>query len=284
MASSQRRARCSKEAWRGFPSGCCATGRNHSSSTGSVARTYAAASRCPTWGGSKLPPKSAISMSGDYLVSVEEEGRAPALEIGALRIPGSAQLADRAAGFDARPEFAASGEQVDGWDLLDELVLLGAPAEARWILRAGVDDARHAGAHWLELARIGDVELHAAAARAGVLVPGGRERARAEQDARQLLRRERVREAAAVQPWRAPQLERPGRASRFGEIGSFQQTHARIDQSGVGSGHVRRGHHPRQPRIGVEHVAAPALQLDHLQVAADPESVLRLGRVEQLRV
>src|SRR5438128_2294258 len=163
MASSVSCARCSKGACSGYPSGCPKTGTNHSSSTGSVASTYAAASRWPTCGGSKLPPNSAISMAPDYLDSVEEEGRAALHELVALQVPCRAQLGRGPSRLDPGAEGRAPGEQVDRRKVLDELVLLGPPAEAGGVLRARVHDACGAEADRLQRLGVGDVDLHALA-------------------------------------------------------------------------------------------------------------------------
>src|SRR5207237_5025939 len=128
--------------------------------------------RWPTCGGSKLQPKSAISMAEDYLDSVKQEGRAPLDEGIPLRVPGSAQLRDGPAKVHARAKGGAAGEEIDGRDVLDELVLLGPPLEPGRVLRAGVHDAGGAEPHGREGARVGDVDLDALAARSLVLVPG----------------------------------------------------------------------------------------------------------------
>src|SRR5205085_12496029 len=115
-------------------------------------------------------------MVRDYLVSVEEERRAAAFEVDPLRVPRGAQLGDRPPRLHPRPESGAPSEQIDRRDVLDELVLLGAPAEPRRILRAGVHDTGDAGADRLEGPRIPHLKLHPVATRAGVLAPGGGER------------------------------------------------------------------------------------------------------------
>src|SRR5690242_15513530 len=166
---SQSARRCSYDPTSGFPKGCWKTGTNHSSSTGSVARTKAAASRWPRWGGSKLPPKIAIS-------GIEQEPRALFQKGGALAVPERAQLADARALFRPLAESLVAGEQIDGGLVLHELVLLGAPAELRRVLRPRVHDGRDAQAHGVQSARIAEVDLHPVAALAAVLVPGGRER------------------------------------------------------------------------------------------------------------
>src|SRR5437667_75553 len=104
---------------------------------GSVARTYEAASRCPTCGGSKLPPKRAIS-------GIEEKPQPIPREGVALRVPESAELRRRCALVGPGPERGAAGEQIDGRFVVDELVLLRTPAELRRILGAGVDDGGNA--------------------------------------------------------------------------------------------------------------------------------------------
>jgi hypothetical protein len=99
----------------------------------------------------------------------------------------------------------------------------------------------------------------------------------------QVLPRERPGQARSVEPRSAAQLERPGRAATFGEIGSLEQAHAGIDQRRIDGGHVGRGHHPRKARLAVEHLAAPAFHRDDLEVAPDAASTLLRRRVEQPR-
>src|SRR5207245_3639914 len=127
----------------------------------------------------------------DYLDSVEQEGRAPLHELVALQVPRRAQLGRGPSRLDPGAEGGAPGEQVDGRQVLDELVLVGPPAEAGRVLRARVHDACGAEADRLQRPRVGDVDLYALAAGSAVLVPGGRECARAEPHARPVLRRER---------------------------------------------------------------------------------------------
>src|SRR5437764_8358675 len=138
---------------------------------GSVARTYEAASRCPTCGGSKLPPKRAIS-------GIEEEPLAVAREGVALGVPQSAEARDRRALVRFGAECRTARQQIDGGLVVHELVLFGAPAELPGVLRARVHDRRDAEAEGVDPARIGDVDLHSLAAAAFVFVPGGSERAR----------------------------------------------------------------------------------------------------------
>src|SRR5438067_4323708 len=126
-------------------------------------------------GGSKLPPKSAIS-------GIEQEPLALARERGPVRLPQGAELGDGGPLLRLRPERRAAGEQVDGRLVLDELVLLGPPAELRWILRARVHDGGDTEPDGVQPARVGDVDLHAVAALPLVLVPGGREGRGAEAD------------------------------------------------------------------------------------------------------
>src|SRR4051812_28390130 len=198
---SQRASRCSYDPTSGFPKGCWRTGTNQSSSTGSVARTQAAARRCPRCGGSKLPPKSAIS-SG-----IEQEPRTLLHEGGALAVPERAELRDALALLRLLAERLVAGEQIDGRLVLDELVPLRAPAELRRILRPRVHDGGDAQAHRVHSPRIGHVDLHALAALAAVLVPGRRERARPEGQSRERLAGEIGREPIGVQPGRAEELE-----------------------------------------------------------------------------
>src|SRR3989441_4311384 len=94
-------------------------------------------SRCPTCGGSKLPPKRAIS-------GIEEKPQPIPREGVALRVPESAELRRRCALVGPGPERGAAGEQIDGRFVVDELVLLRTPAELRRILGAGVDDGGNA--------------------------------------------------------------------------------------------------------------------------------------------
>src|SRR5207237_6533265 len=106
--------------------------------------------------------------------------------------PAGATVGHRAARLDALAEARASGEQIDGGDVLDELVPILAPLEPRRILCARVHDARDAQPHRRQCAGVADVDLHAVAARSLVLVPSGRERAGPEADAGQLFGSERI--------------------------------------------------------------------------------------------
>ena len=112
------------------------------------------------------------------------------------------------------------------------------------------------------------MDLHAVAAGAGVLVPGGRERAGAEADAGQSFGVERLGELFAVEPGRAEELERTGGAAAFRQVRSLEQAQARIEERGVRRGHVGRGHHPRQAGLAEVQIAAPATHFDNLQIGA----------------
>src|SRR5690349_9849146 len=268
---SQRASRCSYDPSSGVPKGCRKTGTNHSASTGSVASTNAAARRWPRWGGSKLPPKSAIS-SG-----IEQKPRALLQEGRALRVPERAELVDSPALLRLLAERLVAGEQVDGRLVLDELVLLGAPAELRRILRPRMDDGRDAQAHRVHAARVAQVDLDALAALAAVLVPGGSERARPEEDPVQALGGEVAREPLPVEPGRTEHLEGPGGAPALAEVRAFEQAHPRIDERRLRRGHVGRWRHPGQARVVEVHVAAPALQGNDVQVGAD--ALVHVARV-----
>src|SRR5258708_3979379 len=186
---------------------------------------------------------------------------APA-ELRALAGPGGAELRDTGSLVYLRAEVRASGQEIDGGRVLDALVLLGGPAERHGVLRARMPEAGEPEPDRVEAARIGEMDLHAVAARARVLVPGGREGAGPEADAGQLLGAERVGESLGVEPGRAEQLEGPRRPAPFGEIGPLEQAHARVDERGVRTRHVRRGHHPGQAGLAEVPVAAPAAHFD----------------------
>src|SRR5262245_25886546 len=109
-------------------------------------------------------------MATDYLDSVQQERGAPLHEGIPLRLPGSAELGHGGARLHAGAEGRAAGEQIDGGDVLDELVLLGPPAEAGRVLRAGVHDAGGAEPDGRERSRVGDVDLDSLAPRPPVLV------------------------------------------------------------------------------------------------------------------
>src|SRR5689334_17664037 len=104
-------------------------------------------------------------MRADYLDSIQQERRAALHELVPLAAPRSAEVGDRFAGVDAGAERGAARQQIDRGDVLDELVFLGPPAEARRVLRPGVHDAGDAQPDRLEGARIGEVDLHAVATR-----------------------------------------------------------------------------------------------------------------------
>src|SRR5881275_2121875 len=118
--------------------------------------------------------------------SVQQIRSALAYEILALGVPRVAQVGHALPVLDAPAEGIASGEEIDCGNGLDEFVLLRPPGELRRILRAGVHDARHAEPNRQQGATIGDVDLHAVAARPAVLVPGRIEGAGAEADAGKL--------------------------------------------------------------------------------------------------
>src|SRR4051812_44658014 len=158
---------------------------------GSTASTYWAASRWPTCGGSKLPPKSAIS-SG-----IEQHRRALFQVFRALAVPEGAEIAHGRALLDRRAKTRVARQQIDRGLVVDKLVFFRAPAKLRGILRPCMDDAGDAEAHRVEPARIDEVHLHAVAARFRVLVPGGREGTWPETDAEQAFSGERIREPLA---------------------------------------------------------------------------------------
>src|SRR5882762_6781502 len=214
---SRSATRCSYGATRGLSRGCWSTGTNQSSSTGSVASTYAAASKCPTWGGSKLPPNSAIS-------GIEEEPLPIARERGPLRLPGGADLLDGCALLHHGAEDRAAGEQIDRGLVLDELVLLGAPAELLRVLGARMHHRRHAQPDGVEAPRVGQVDLNAMAPLAFVFVPGGGERHGTEPDAFERFLGQVVRQPLRVEPGRAEQLEGTGGAAGLGEVGALAGT------------------------------------------------------------
>src|SRR2546423_12133133 len=120
-------------------------------------------------GGSKLPPKRAIS-------GIEEKPQTIPREGFALRVPESTELRRRCALVGPGPERGAAGEQIDGRFVVDELVLLRTPAELRRILGAGMADGGNAEPDGVEATRILDVDLHAVAAPPHGLVPRGGER------------------------------------------------------------------------------------------------------------
>src|SRR3989442_7086812 len=119
-----------------------------------MAGTYAAASKWPTCGGSKLPPKSAIS-------GIEQEPLALARERRPLRLPEGAELVDRCPLLRVRPERRAAGEQVDGRLFLDELVPFRPPAELRRGLCAPLHHGPHPELGGLPPARGRRLESHA---------------------------------------------------------------------------------------------------------------------------
>src|SRR2546426_11984448 len=62
------------------------------------------------------------------------------------------------------------------------------------------------------------------------------------------------------------------------EIGTLDETPARVHARGVGRGHVGRGRHPGQSRALPEHRAAPALHRDHREVASQRVPLVEVGR------
>lgn len=86
-----------------------------------------------------------------------------------------------------------------------------------------------------------------------------------------------LRERVTVDPRRATQLERPGRAAALAQVGGLDEAPARVDDRRVETGHVRRREHERAiPRVGVGR-AIPALDGDALEQAGEPLDDRALG-------
>ena len=129
---------------------------------------------------------------------------------------------------------------------------------------------RRAGPERSEPAGLGDEQLDAVAADAGVLVPGRHEAHGSEADAGEPLAREVLGEARAVEPRRAEQLERPRGAARLGQVRPLEEAHARVDERGLRGRHVRRRKHPGQPGLAERRPAPPALAGDDLELELEP--------------
>ena len=104
--------------------------------------------------------------------------------------------------------------------------------------------------HGAKRARIDRVNLHAAACLARMFVKRRFERGRARDEAGQAHVVESAGKADAVDPRSPGNIEWTCGASPVGEVRSFEQAAARIDQRGFVRRHVRRRHHERTIPIG----------------------------------
>ncbi len=91
-----------------------------------------------------------------------------------------------------------------------------------------------------------------------------------ESDARQPARRKIRREASAVDPRRAENLEGRGRPAADGDVRRLEQADAGIESGRVERAHVGRGVHPLEPRLVVPQAAVPAPHPDDGQIRSDP--------------
>src|SRR5262249_28986648 len=136
-----------------------------------------------TWGGLKLPPKSAIRMRPP--LGVLEEGAAALGELALERGEPGGDVVDRRAGIDPAPDRVAAREQIDRWRVLDELVRLRPPPELILRLAAGRGQQGDAGPVGAEPRAVGHVQLDSAARAACELLEHRPERERAEAHARE---------------------------------------------------------------------------------------------------
>ena len=118
------------------------------------------------------------------------------------------------------------------------------------------------------------MELAAAAALPRVLLKRGLELGRAEPDPRQGEVVHGRGQPVRIEPGRARDLERPGRAAALGQVGAFEQHHAGIDDGALQRRQVGRRQHPRQPRLVVVLVSAPAREGQHLDRGPQIEALV----------
>ena len=165
-----------------------------------------------------------------------------------------------------------AAEEVEGGHARHELVRLGAPREPRRAPAARAWSTRgEPGPERAEALRVGDVELDAVAADAGVLVPGRHEARRPEADAGEpLARRGRPRAAA-----------RRATARRRARTAAWCRAPPRGSSPRAGTSPGRRAPspasacsatgRPRAARSSREaHAAPPALARDHLELEVEP--------------
>src|SRR2546421_5990014 len=135
---------------------------------------------------------------------------------------------DRRAPLDRATDRVGAAQDVDREPPLLELVRRSAPCEARAPLTPGHSDQAEARQKWLEARAVGHVHLHTIAEPAGPLVKGGCEARGAEVDARKPEGVQRVGVAVAVEVGRADPLERARRPTPLREIGTLDETPARV--------------------------------------------------------
>ena len=123
-------------------------------------------------------------------------------------------------------------------------------------------DDRDAGLDRPERSTIGDVDLAAAARRPACLWKRRLEQRRPEVHARQARAFSRGTNRSGIDPRRADELERLGRAASFGNVRAFEQHGARIHDRALERRDVRRRQHPRQ--AGLVEVLRPR---DHAGIA-----------------
>ncbi|ENO77337.1 sulfate transporter [Thauera sp. 63] len=118
--------------------------------------------------------------------------------------------------------------------------------------------------------RILDVDLHAVAQLAGVLVEGGLEPAVAQHAAAQPVRRQGAHvgdDRAGVEVGRAEQLQRPGGAAAFGQRRAFQHHGAGVSARHPQVGRVGAGVDPaalaQRPAVAGRSLGLPAFHVDH---------------------
>ncbi len=117
------------------------------------------------------------------------------------------------------------------------------------------------------------MNLDPAANHTGVLLESGSEVAGAEPKSAELGAAEIVREFPGIKPGRAHEMEGPGGAATFGEIGAFDQTTARIDNRGVDRGHVGRRQNPGEPGVLEVHGAPITLHRHHFEIERETEFI-----------
>src|SRR5947208_15304414 len=93
------------------------------------------------------------------------------------------------------------------------------------------------------------MDLRAAARFAGKLVKGRLEEDPAEMDARHSPPIKFIGNSLRIDPRRAKNFERSGRAAAFRNVRPFEQAHAGINGGGIERWHIGLRHYPRQTTV-----------------------------------
>src|SRR3990170_3714874 len=162
-----------------------------------------------------------VSVSGTvcpHLSRIVQEVPGPSLrEFPLLSGPLRREVAPPQPGLHRFPLPGRAAQEVEGGNLLHELVGIGPPPETAGVLTAGRGDAGDAGTEGAEFLPVDD-DLDAVAALSRVLVPGRDEADRPEPGPRQPFGCKRFRQPVAIEPRRPEQLEWPSGAATFAQV------------------------------------------------------------------